>query len=39
MNTMNPYVIFALAALVILAGFLFVKYTDWKEKHNAAISE
>ena len=32
MNTMNPYVIFALAALIIVAGYLFIKYTEWKEK-------
>ncbi len=37
MNTMNPFVIYAMVAIIIAAGFLFIKYTDWKDKH--VISE
>ena len=36
MNTMNPYVVFVLAAIIIAAGFLFVKYTEWKDNHIAS---
>ncbi len=33
MNTMNPIIIYVMVAIIIAAGFLFVKYKDWKDKH------
>ena len=33
MNTMNPMIIYAMVAVIIAAGFLFVKYTERKDKH------
>ena len=33
MNTMNPYVIYVMVALIIAGGFLFIKYIDWRENH------
>ncbi len=34
---MNPMIIYGMVAVIITAGFIFVKYTDWKDKH--VISE
>ena len=36
-NTMNPIIIYVMVTAIIAAGYLFIKYTDWKDKH--AISE
>ena len=33
MNTMNPLIIYAMAAFIIAGGFLFIKYTEWKDHH------
>ena len=33
MNTMNPIIIYVMVAVIIAAGFLFVKYTEWKDNH------
>ena len=34
---MNPIIIYVMVTAIIAAGYLFIKYTDWKDKH--AISE
>ena len=40
MNTMNPYVIYAMVAVIIAAGYCFMKYLDGRDSnHNSAISE
>ena len=36
MNTMNPLIIYTMVAAIIAAGFLFIKYTEWKDKHFAS---
>lgn len=33
MNTMNPIIIYVMVAVIIAAGLLFVKYTEWKDNH------
>lgn len=33
MNTMNPFIIYAMAIIIIAGGFLFIKYTEWKDRH------
>ncbi|GEM_PF-5913399 len=40
MNTMNPYVIYVMVALIIAAGYLFMKYLEWRDSnHNSAMPE
>lgn len=37
---MNPYVIYAMVALIIGAGFLTIKCLEWYEsKHNTTMQE
>lgn len=36
MNTMNPILVFALAVLVILSGYLYMKYLDWKGTQHSS---
>ena len=33
MNTMNPFIIYAMAIVIIAGGFLFIKYIDWRDRH------
>jgi hypothetical protein len=30
---MNPFIIYAMVAIIIAAGFLFIWYTDKRDKH------
>lgn len=36
MNTVNPFIIYAMVAIIIAAGFLFIKLLEWKDKHIAS---
>ena len=36
MSTMNPLIIYTMVAAIIAAGFLFIKYTEWKDNHFAS---
>lgn len=33
MNTMNPYEVYLMVALIIAGGFLFIMYIEWRDKH------
>ena len=40
MNTMNPYIVYAMVAAIIVAGYCFMKYLERRDSnHNSAISE
>ena len=40
MNTMNPYVIYAIVAVIVIAGYCFMKYLESRDSnHNSIISE
>ena len=40
MNTMSPYVIYAMVAVIIVAGFLTIKCLEWYgSKHNPTMQE
>lgn len=30
---MNPFIVYAMAAIIIACGFLFIKYIERKDKH------
>ncbi len=34
MNTMSPFLVFALAVMVIIAGYICMKVLDYKSRHR-----
>lgn len=37
---MNPFVVYGMVAFIIAAGFLFMKYLDWRESnHNPTMPD
>ena len=38
MNTMNPLLIFALAVLVIVTGYVYMRYLEWKGTKRHSIN-
>jgi len=40
MNTMSPYIVYAMVAAIIVAGYLFMKYLERRDaNHNSAMHE
>ena len=40
MTTMNPFIIYAMVTVIIVAGFLTIKYLEWYDsKHNTTMQE
>lgn len=40
MNTMNPFVIYAMVAFIIAAGYFFMRFLEWRDSnHNSAMPE
>ena len=38
MNTMNPMLVFALAVLIILSGYFYMRYLEWKGTKEHSIN-